>query len=223
MKKTQKFPKKNPPLLSRPKLPIVKSPPRPKFTTSVRPTTTTTQLVTTTKPPTTTAFFRAREEGTTFSPQIQAIVNEYQEKGHVVSQPTYSEPVLQAIQKNFEHKKNVFEQFVTFDENDKAFVPNKEVVNSDWSFDNAPLSDLSDKILVYQTLAPLSPVNPTTAPAAAPVKLARTNVNKEETNNRRNSGSAVTNTQTNSAFYPNERNAEGGFKPIIQPLVTAQN
>jgi len=82
-----------------------------------------------------------------------------------VEQPEYPEPVLQAIKNNFEHKKNIFEQFVTFDENDKAFVPNKEVVHSDWTIEDAPAPpQLSDKILVYQTLPP----SPAPAPPPPP-------------------------------------------------------
>merc|ERR1712029_1069179 len=84
--------------------------------------------------------------------------------GHVVDHESYPQPVLQAIKKNFEHKKNIFQQFVTFDETDKAFIPNKEVVNSDWNLDvNTPAPpSLSDKILVYQTLSPV------TSPAPEP-------------------------------------------------------
>jgi len=122
-------------------------------------------------------------------------VEEYQQKGHVVSQETYPQPVLRAIEKNFQHKKNIFEQFVTFDENDKAFIPNKEVVSSDWTVERPDISHTSDKILVYQTLPPSTGSPP---PPPAPASQA----------GRRNSG------QT----FPNERNAEGGFRPMLRPL-----
>ena len=62
----------------------------------------------------------------------------------MVSQETYPPPVLMAIKKNFQHKKNIFDQFVTFNENDKAFIPNKEVITSDWTVDD------SDKIHCFR-------------------------------------------------------------------------
>lgn len=126
-----------------------------------------------------------------------------------MSQETYAPPVLMAIKKNFEHKKNIFEQFVTFNENDKAFIPNKEVVSSDWSVDSLHSLDTEDKILVYQTL-------PTTSAAAAPTaRPAATSAGAPgapdkfpDKSLRRNSG----------PNFPNERNAEGGFRPMIRPL-----
>ena len=143
-----------------------------------------------------------RQEAT-FPAPIQTLVQEYQERGHVVEQPEYPEPVLQAIKNNFEHKKNIFEQFVTFDENDKAFVPNKEVVHSDWTIEDAPAPappQLSDKILVYQTLPP--------SPAPAPASTVSPIRTSAEEGIRRQS----------SQTFPNERNAEGGFRPMIRPL-----
>jgi len=132
----------------------------------------------------------------TFPGAIQALVEEYQQKGHVVSQETYPQPVLMAIKKNFQHKKNIFEQFVTFDENDKAFIPNKEVVSSDWTVDRPDISHTSDKILVYQTLPP-SPASPPPTPTPRASQVGR-----------RNSGQS----------FPAERNAEGGFRPMLRPL-----
>ena len=143
----------------------------------------------------------AREQTTTLPGPIQALVSEYQQKGHVVSQETYPKPVLMAIKKNFEHKKNIFSQFVTFSENDKAFIPNKEVVSSDWAVDSLHSLPSSDKILVYQTLPP-SPSTPPPPPPPAPVSPDQTQ--------RRTSGAATT--------FPHERNAEGGFKPMLRPL-----
>merc|ERR1719410_7939 len=166
--------------------------------TTTIPTTTMPRLITTT--PSSSQRFKSND-GVTFSAPVQALVEEYQQKGHVVNQESYPQPVLQAIKKNFEHKKNIFEQFVTFDETDKAFIPNKEVVNSDWSLDTAGLvSDLSDKILVSQTLSPGAAGAPTPAPASA-LPPAQT-----DDNIRRNS----------SPTFPNERNAEGGFRPMLR-------
>ena len=179
--------------------------PSPPTSTTTAPTTTVTSTpspTTTTATTTTTGAPAAspRQE-VTYPAPIQALVQEYQERGHVVEQPEYPEPVLQAIKNNFEHKKNIFEQFVTFDENDKAFIPNKEVVHSDWTIEDAPAPpQLSDKILVYQTLPP----SPSPAPAST-VSPIRTSA---EEGIRRQS----------SPTFPNERNAEGGFRPMIRPL-----
>ena len=115
----------------------------------------------------------------------------------MVGQETYPKPVLMAIKKNFEHKKNIFSQFVTFSETDKALIPNKEVVSSDWAVEGLHSLPTSDKILVYQTLPP-SPSTPPPPPLAV----------SQDQNQRRTSG------QT----FPNERNAEGGFKPMLRPL-----
>merc|ERR1719443_634888 len=163
------------------------------------PTTTTPRLITTTA--SSNSVFKSNE-GITFSAPVQALVEEYQQKGHVVDHESYPQPVLQAIKKNFEHKKNIFEQFVTFDETDKAFIPNKEVVNSDWSLDTSGVvSDLSDKILVYQTLSPVGAAPTSTlAPPPRPTQT--------DDSIRRNS----------NPTFPNERNAEGGFRPMLRPL-----
>ena len=210
-KKISKFPPKNRvPLLKRPPILLPKPQARqttPKTLLTPQTTTVSTTLSTTesTTLPTTTLRALPRES-TTFTAPIQALVQKYQEKVHVVNQPTYPPPVLQAIQKNFEHKKNIFEQFVTFDETDKAFVPNKEVVNSDWSIDNTPKisyetdeSSLSDKILVYQTL-------PTTTIKSSSIPQATTPSSNIQSNRR-----------LSAPTFPNERNAEGGFRPIITP------
>jgi len=133
-----------------------------------------------------------------FVSPIQELVNEYQKKGHVVPQTQYPEPVLKAIQKNFEHKKNIFEQFVSFDESDKAFIPNKEVYGSDWSRVN-PVN-LSDKLLVYQTFAPSE-----TTPHAPSTLAPQTSTIQFEA------------AKSNPTF-PHERNAEGGFRPMLRPL-----
>jgi len=205
-KKINRFPQNK----IRPQRPVTTQRPIPTTTTttaSLRPSTTTstttlrTSPTSTSVPPTTTKTalkqFAQSKEDTTFSPQIQAIVQEYQNKGQVLSQPSYSKPVLQAIKKNFEHKKNIFEQFVTFDENDKAFIPNKEVVNSDWSFDSSPISDLSDKILVYQTIT--------------------SDTSSEALNSRISDTTISPNRRISASTFPNERNAQGGFRPMLGP------
>jgi len=170
--------------------------------TTTTPTPTTT-IQTTTKQSTTVTLPSAvpaqKEETTvTFISPIQELVNEYQKKGHVVPQDQYPEPVLKAIQKNFEHKKNIFEQFVSFDEGDKAFIPNKEVYGSDWSRIN-PVN-LSDKLLVYQTFAP-SETTPH-APSTLPPQTSTIKFDETKSNPK----------------FPHERNAEGGFRPMLRPL-----
>merc|ERR1712115_498156 len=172
-------------------------------TTQTTTSTTTTPTSTTTKQSTTVTLPSAvpvqKDETTvTFIPPIQELVNEYQKKGHVVPQNQYPEPVLKAIQKNFEHKKNIFEQFVSFDEGDKAFVPNKEVYGSDWSRIN-PVN-LSDKLLVYQTFAP-SETTPH-APSTLPPQTSTIKFDETKSNPK----------------FPHERNAEGGFRPMLRPL-----
>ena len=123
----------------------------------------------------------------------------------MIEQPTYPKPVLQAIQRDFQQKEKIFQQFVTFDETDKAFVPNKEAVNSDWNLDlNTPPPALSDKILVYQTLSPES----TPAPLRRVTDDSRLTQTSLQEGTRRSSAPS----------FPNERNAEGGFQPMLRPL-----
>jgi len=183
------------------------------LTTAKESTSTTTQTTTTTTTKTTThrptiqttthiyttpAPVKKEETTATFISPIQELVNEYQKKGHVVPQNQYPEPVLKAIQKNFEHKKNIFEQFVSFDESDKAFIPNKEVYGSDWSRVN-PVN-LSDKLLVYQTFPP-SETTPH-APSTIPPQSSTIAFDESKSNPK----------------FPHERNAEGGFRPMLRPL-----
>lgn len=164
-------------------------------TSTIKPTTTQSP---TRQPTTSTTLVSVQREETTlpYLSPIQELVNEYQKKGHVVPQNQYPEPVLKAIQKNFEHKKNIFEQFVSFDEGDKAFVPNKEVYGSDWSRVN-PVN-LSDKLLVYQTFAPTETTSATTLPPqTSTIQFAE---------------------KKSNPTFPRERNAEGGFRPMLRPL-----
>eukprot|EP00090_Calanus_glacialis_P034000 TRINITY_DN5668_c0_g1_i1.p1 TRINITY_DN5668_c0_g1~~TRINITY_DN5668_c0_g1_i1.p1 ORF type:complete len:978 (-),score=212.61 TRINITY_DN5668_c0_g1_i1:257-3190(-) len=164
-------------------------------TSTIKPTTTQSP---TRQPTTSTTLVSVQREETTlpYLSPIQELVNEYQKKGHVVPQNQYPEPVLKAIQKNFEHKKNIFEQFVSFDEGDKAFIPNKEVYGSDWSRVN-PVN-LSDKLLVYQTFAPTETTSATTLPPqTSTIQFAE---------------------KKSNPTFPRERNAEGGFRPMLRPL-----
>ena len=176
----------------RPLPPAVRKPYTTTTTTTAETSTTTTARPT---PVTTTT--------TAYPAPIQALVQEYQEKGHVIEQPTYPKPVLQAIQRDFQQKEKIFQQFVTFDETDKAFIPNKEVVNSDWNLDvNTPAPpSLSDKILVYQTLSPV------TSPAPEP-RSDDTQLTSLQEGAKRSSAQS----------FPHERNAEGGFQPMLRPL-----
>ena len=183
-----------------------KRPPPPVVRTTPLPTTTATIITTTPTPTTTSRPTPVTTITTAYPAPIQALVKEYQEKGHVIEQPTYPKPVLQAIQRDFQQKEKIFQQFVTFDETDKAFIPNKEAVNSDWNLDlniNTPAPSLSDKILVYQTL---SPIQSTPAPVS-----------------RVTDDSVLTSLQegarrSSAQSFPHERNAEGGFQPMLRPL-----
>merc|ERR1712115_635388 len=191
-------PKNNHPLLT--KSIVVTTTPLPPSTST---TTELSTIQTTTKQSTTVTLPSAvpvqKDETTvTFISPIQELVNEYQKKGHVVPQNQYPEPVLKAIQKNFEHKMNIFEQFVSFDESDKAFIPNKEVYGSDWSRVN-PVN-LSDKLLVYQTFPP-SETTPH-APSTIPPPSSTITFDESKSNPK----------------FPHERNAEGGFRPMLRPL-----
>jgi len=163
---------------------------------------------TTTTPSTTTAARPTKVTTTTSYPApIQALVQEYQEKGHVIEQPSYPKPVLQAIERDFKQKEKIFQQFVTFDETDKAFIPNKKVVNSDWNLDlNTPAPALSDKILVYQTLSP-SPASPA-SPASTAAPGPQDSLTSLRDGLRRSS----------APLFPQERGAEGGFQPMLRPL-----
>lgn len=180
------------------------SPPVVRTTTPLPTTTTTTPTPTTT---TTSRPTPVTSITTAYPAPIQALVKEYQEKGHVIEQPTYPKPVLQAIQRDFQQKEKIFQQFVTFDETDKAFIPNKEAVNSDWNLDlniNTPAPSLSDKILVYQTL---SPIQSTPAPVSRRVTDVSRLPSLQEGARR-----------SEAQSFPHERNAEGGFQPMLRPL-----
>jgi len=74
---------------------------------SLPPVRSTTTELTTTTTSSGTSTIKPRKS-TTFPAPIQALVEEYKQKGHVVSQETYPQPVLMAIKKNFEHKKKIF-------------------------------------------------------------------------------------------------------------------
>ena len=94
---------------------------------------------------------------------------------------------------------------MTFEETDKAFIPNKEAVNSDWNLDlNTPPPALSDKILVYQTLSPVT----------TPAPLRRVTGDSRLTQTSLQEGTR----RSSAPSFPNERNAEGGFQPMLRPL-----
>jgi len=186
----------------RPTPPFVRTKPPPVPTTA---TTTPTPTTTTTPRPTPVTTIT-----TAYPAPIQALVKEYQEKGHVIEQPTYPKPVLQAIQRDFQQKEKIFQQFVTFDETDKAFIPNKEAVNSDWNLDlninsPAPPPSLSDKILVYQTLSPIQ---------STPAPVSRVTGHDDPVLTSLQEGARRSSAQN----FPHERNAEGGFQPMLRPL-----
>ena len=110
---------------------------------------------------------------------------------------------LKTLQKNFEQKKNIFEQFVAIDAHDTVFLPNAEVRHSDWRIEapkglrTIPSPDLA--VSRTASLRPTTTLDPTTERSSLPL------------------ADLVSRSATESV-YPNERNAEGGFKPMIKPL-----
>ena len=133
--------------------------------------------------------------------------------------------VYQTLQKDFEQKRNIFEQFVSgsgsvaFTEVDKRFTPHKEVFTSDWTVQNGgghllspphptPLEErqslTQDKVLVYQDLTPITTA---TTPAVAVVSTSPSS-----------SQSPVASRKSSPEKLWQGKNAEGGFRPIIPRL-----
>jgi hypothetical protein len=160
------------------------------------------QSTTTVPPPatlgTTVAFGLGDVGGTTLNPAIREMVDEFTNGIHAPAPEKLSPTALETIRKNFEQKKNIFEQFVSFGAQDKAFVPNSEVFTSDWSARADPVAVEKAADLTGRTEPTLAATS-TPAGATAPA----TNVGRQ--------GSP------GSKGAP-ERNAEGGFKPMIKPL-----
>ena len=219
----------------------------PVATKSTQRTTKTTQR-TTTIAPTTTAritFAPRTFPTTTFIAPIQEIVDKYRNKVHVAPLDQLDSRVYQTLQKDFEQKRNIFEQYVSdgavaFTEVDKRFTPNKEVYNSDWSvqagFRQDPVPTLStkdlqsrisseaqpnpevresieDKVLVYQDLTQSTKtvneaVNKAVSPTIPTTRLSL------KANADPSSRPSVP--RSNDQIFPDERNAEGGFRPIAQ-------
>jgi hypothetical protein len=157
--------------------------------------------------------------GTTLSPAIREMVDEYTNGIHAPAPEKLSPSAIETIRKNFEQKKNIFEQFVSFGAEDKAFVPNSEVFTSDWSAradpllssaKSAPLS-VGDKAsarsdgsgVATTTLATAGVI--TTTPAVDAAAAATEEVGREGA-------------LSGGGKFSQERNAEGGFKPMIKPL-----
>lgn len=153
----------------------------------------------------------------------------------------------ETLQKDFEQKRNIFEQFVSdgtvaFTEEDKRFTPNKEVYSSDWSIqagqtvsrvqppsvlqakktlvqsptpsstlDNR--SNLEDKVLIYKDLTSdqfSSTSSSTPVPVNSSIKPASS------------SSTEAPVLKTKEQFFPGERNAEGGFRPIVRRPLDGQ-
>ena len=223
-------------------------------TTTTTPATTTTLITTkttqrtTTIAPTTTAritFTPRTFPTTTFIAPIQEIVDKYRNKVHVAPLDQLDSRVYQTLQKDFEQKRNIFEQYVSdgavaFTEVDKRFTPNKEVYNSDWSVQagfrqepapTLPTKDLQsrisletqpnpevrksieDKVLVYRDLTQSTKtVNEAVTQAVSPTSpTTRLSLKAIATPS---SGPPVP--RSNDQIFPDERNAEGGFRPIAQ-------
>jgi len=165
----------------------------------------------------------AEAGGTTLSPAIREMVDEYTNGIHAPAPEKLSPSAIETIRKNFEQKKNIFEQFVSFGAEDKAFVPNSEVFTSDWSARADPLlssaksaplsvgdkaSGRSDASVVATKTPPAAAAGViTTTPAAVDAAAATEEVGRE---------GALS--AGGGAKFSQERNAEGGFKPMIKPL-----
>ena len=140
---------------------------------------------------------------TTISLAIQEAVAEITHNKPAEAEPlNLPNTVLHTIQKNFEQKKNIFEQFVAIDAGDTPFLPNAEVRHSDWRIEQPqglktiPSPDLA----VSGSVRPSSTtLDPTTERSSL-------------------SPSSIVPPSVTESVYPNERNAEGGFKPMIKPL-----
>ena len=137
--------------------------------------------------------------GTTLSPAIREMVDEFTNGIHAAAPEKLSSTAIETIRKNFEQKKNIFEQFVSFGAQDKAFVPNSEVFTSDWSARADPLA--ADKSVDSKSLTEPSTSTATNTPISVTTLAA-------EVGRQGAAGSK----------FLQERNSEGGFKPMIKPL-----
>ena len=107
---------------------------------------------------------------------------------------------------------------MAFTEVDKRFTPHKEVFTSDWTVQNGggqllspphptPLEErlsLTDKVLVYQDL---TPVTTATTPVAVP-----------STSPSSSQSPVAPRKSSPGKLFQGERNAEGGFRPMIPRL-----
>jgi len=195
----------------------------PPKTTTVASTTTTTIKTTPTTEQTTTArstYPPQTFSSTTFIAPIQEIVDDY--RSQVLPQDKLDSSVYETLQKDFEQKRNIFEQFVSggsvaFTEVDKRFTPHKEVYTSDWTVQNGggqllspphptPLEErlsLTDKVLVYQDLTPITTTTAATVTSASPSS---------------SPGSLPQKPSSQESLFQGGRNAEGGFRPMIPRL-----
>lgn len=216
--------------------------------TTTTPITTTTTQRTTTVAPTTTAritFTPRTFPTTTFIAPIQEIVDKYRNKVHVAPQDQLDSRVYQTLQKDFEQKRNIFEQYVSdgavaFTEVDKRFTPNKEVYNSDWSVQagfrqeaapTLPSKDLQSRISLE------TPPNPEVGGSLDDKVLVYRDLTQdtEAVNQAVSQAASPTSPTTrlslkaiatpsagppvprsSDQIFPGERNAEGGFRPIAQ-------
>ncbi len=164
----------------------------------------------------------AEAGGTTLSPAIREMVDEYTNGIHAPAPEKLSPSAIETIRKNFEQKKNIFEQFVSFGAEDKAFVPNSEVFTSDWSARADPLlsSAKSEGPLSVGDKASgrsdASVVATTTPAAAAGVITTTPAVDAAAATEEVGREGALS--AGGGAKFSQERNAEGGFKPMIKPL-----
>ena len=107
---------------------------------------------------------------------------------------------------------------MAFTEVDKRFTPHKEVYTSDWTVQNGggqllsppnptPLEErlsLTDKVLVYQDLTPVTT-------ATTPVAHVSTSPSSSQS-------PVASRNSSPGKLFQGERNAEGGFRPMIPRL-----
>jgi len=119
-----------------------------------------------------------------------------------VPQNKLSSTVLATLQKNFEQKKNIFQQFVNIDAQDTPFQPNAEVFSSSpWS----PQQPLAIKNINAPDLGIARSDRPPRTSTADPTTEA-------------SSLPPPATPSPNVEIFPSERNAESGFRPMIRPL-----
>ena len=166
-------------------------------------------------PPTTTT--------TTLSPALQSAVNSLTSGGAAAvaadKAADLSPAVLRTLKQDFEQKKNIFAQFVVFDETDSPFLPASKVSTTDWTRIDTPTQQGAQGIRNI----PAPDLGRSGAPAAAAEDAKPATA---ESRSAAVANTAAVETKKKKLFgddddvekFPSERNAEGGFIPMLRPL-----